>query len=174
MIMLAMLTMTMAASAQFERSKTFVGASLSGLNLAYNGGDKFQIGVNAQVGTFVQDDWMVFGQVGFNHKGGDFKSNDLKLGIGGRYYIEQNGLFLGANANYIYRSPALKHNDFIPGIEIGYAFFVGGKMTIEPAIYYDQSLSDHKNYSTIGLKVGIGLYHKKKEIANSVINAFQQ
>ena len=46
----------------------------------------------------------------------------------------------------------------MPGIELGYAFFINDKVTIEPAVYYDQSLKEHSTYSTVGLKVGIGLY----------------
>ncbi len=41
---------------------------------------------------------------------------------------------------------------------MGYAFFISKTVTIEPALYYDQSLKDHSQYSTIGLKVGIGIY----------------
>lgn len=29
---------------------------------------------------------------------------------------------------------------------------------IEPAIYYDQSFKKHVDYSTVGLKLGIGVY----------------
>ena len=46
----------------------------------------------------------------------------------------------------------------MPGLEVGYAFFVSKTVTIEPAVYYDQSFKDHSNFSTIGLKVGVGIY----------------
>ena len=45
----------------------------------------------------------------------------------------------------------------MPGVEVGYAFFINRSVTIEPAIYYDQSFKTH-NYSNIGLKVGLGIY----------------
>lgn len=45
----------------------------------------------------------------------------------------------------------------MPGMEVGYAFFINRSVTIEPAIYYDQSIKS-SNYSTVGLKVGIGVY----------------
>ena len=38
------------------------------------------------------------------------------------------------------------------------AYFVSKQVTIEPAIYYDQSFKKHTDYSTIGFKVGIGIY----------------
>ena len=46
----------------------------------------------------------------------------------------------------------------MPGVEVGYAFFISRTVTIEPAIYYDQSFKDHSKYSTVGLKVGFGIY----------------
>lgn len=169
-IALAMLTMTLAANAQFEKGKTFLGASLTGLNLSYNGADKLSLGVNAQVGTFLADNGLVFGQVAYEHNGG-MKTNNLKAGLGGRYYIVQNGLFLGANLNYVHGTKS--YNDFKPAIEVGYAFFVSHEVTIEPALYYEQSCTDHSNYSTVGLKVGIGLYMPKNKIQNSVKEALK-
>ena len=49
------------------------------------------------------------------------------------------------------------YNDLMPGAEVGYAFFINRSVTIEPAVYYDQSFKKSK-YSTVGLKVGIGIY----------------
>ena len=49
------------------------------------------------------------------------------------------------------------YNDLMPGVEVGYAFFINRSVTIEPALYYDQSFKTH-NYSTVGLKVGLGIY----------------
>ena len=46
----------------------------------------------------------------------------------------------------------------MPCIEVGYAFFVSTTVTIEPAIYYDQSFKNHSDYSKIGLRVGFGIY----------------
>ena len=46
----------------------------------------------------------------------------------------------------------------MPGVEVGYSFFVSRTVTIEPAIYYDQSFKNHSDYSTIGLKIGLGVY----------------
>ena len=44
------------------------------------------------------------------------------------------------------------------GIEVGYAFFLNKNVTIEPAIYYDQSFKNHSDYSKIGFKLGLGVY----------------
>ena len=50
------------------------------------------------------------------------------------------------------------YNDVMPGVEVGYAFFLSRTVTIEPAVYYNQSLKNHSDYSEFGLKVGFGIY----------------
>ncbi|MBR4651238.1 MAG: outer membrane beta-barrel protein [Prevotella sp.] len=169
-LVFAMMAMTVAVNAQFEAGKTFVGASVTGLDLNYNGARKWSIGVEGRAGQFITDNWLLFGQLGYQHRG-DVKQNDFKIGVGGRYYILQNGIFLGANANYVHETK--NYNDFVPAIEIGYSFFVSRSVTIEPALYYEQSINDHKNRSTIGLKVGLGIYLPKNKIQNSVKEAFK-
>ena len=149
------LLMSVSASAQFEQDKIYVGASLSNLNLGYNGAQKFNIGLNAEGGYFIGDDVLIKGLVGYDHSTRG-AADDLTLGLGARFYIEQNGIFLGVNAKYLHNN----HNfdDFRPGIEIGYAYFLSRTVTIEPAIYYDHSFKNHSDYSTFGLKVGLGVY----------------
>ena len=43
------LFMTVTANAQFEADKVYVGASLSGIDLHYNGNDKLNLGVDGMV-----------------------------------------------------------------------------------------------------------------------------
>lgn len=159
-LIIAVFVTTLQAHAQFEVGKAYLGASLSGLNLKYNGANDFQFGLNGQAGLFMADDLLVYGQLGYDHTGSP-NFNDFRLGAGGRYYIEQNGIFLGANVNYCHSTG--HYNDVKPAIEIGYAFFVSRDITIEPAIYYEQSFKNHSQYSTVGLKIGLGIYmHKDK------------
>ncbi|MDO4172278.1 MAG: hypothetical protein Q4E63_05795 [Prevotellaceae bacterium] len=154
MSMLAMLTMTLAANAQFESGTKYVGASLTGINLSYNGAKETSIGIQAKGGYFVDDCWQINAMVGYDKPGKGIKGV-FQAGVGGRYYILQNGLYAGVNAKAVLSSG---YNDIMPGIELGYAFFLNDKVTIEPAVYYDQSLKSHSDYSTVGLKVGVGLY----------------
>ena len=154
MIMLAMLTMTLAANAQFEKGKKFVSASLTGLNLSYNDNKEMQFGFQAKGGYFIEDCWQVNAMVGYDKAGKDI-NGVFQIGAGGRYYILENGLDGAVNVKGVFSSG---YNDVMPGIELGYAFFINDKVTIEPAVYYDQSLKEHSTYSTVGLKVGIGLY----------------
>ena len=50
------------------------------------------------------------------------------------------------------------YKDLKPGLELGYAFFLGKSVTLEPALYYDQSFRNHSDYSTVGLRIGVGIY----------------
>lgn len=154
-MLFAALLLTISASAQFEKNKTYVGASLSGLNLSYNGSNELGFGVNAMAGKFVADNLMLYGTAGYDHPGKD-TDDYFTVGVGGRYYITQNGIFLGANAKYVHANSS--YNDVMPGVEVGYAFFISHTVTIEPAIYYQQSFKDHSDYSTVGLRVGFGIY----------------
>ena len=76
--------------------------------------------------------------------------------MGGRYYIEQNGIYLGVNCKLLHANH--DYNDVMPGVEVGYSFFLNGSVTVEPAVYYDQSFKNHSDYSAIGLKLGVGVY----------------
>lgn len=153
MAMVAALLVAVTASAQFEQGKTYIGGSLTGLNLKYSGADELTLGVQAQAGYFFADNLMLYAQAGYQHEK-DF--DNFMVGAGGRYYITQNGIYLGVNAKYKHYDGG--YNDFMPGVEVGYAFFLSRTVTVEPAIYYDQSIKDHSDYSTIGLKLGIGVY----------------
>lgn len=155
------LTMTLAAKAQYYRLETpftqgkyFIGASLTGLNLNYSGSADFTLGLQAQGGLMVDDNTLVYANVGFDNNGKGL--DEFNVGVGGRYYIEQNGVFLGLNANY--KHVQHNYNDVMPGVEVGYAFFLSRTVTIEPALYYNQSFKNHSDYSEFGLKVGFGIY----------------
>ncbi len=154
-IMAVALLSTVTAHAQFEQGKVYCGASLSSLGLSYNGSSELNFGVHAQVGYLFADNLMGVGTLSYNHYGSSETDDYFSVGVQGRYYIIQNGLYLGAGAKFTHVG---NYNDVLPGVEVGYAFFVSKTVTIEPALYYDQSFKDHSNYSTIGLKVGVGVY----------------
>ena len=154
-IALALFT-TLGAHAQFEKDKAYVGASLSGIDLSYNGAKKLNLGVQANAGYFLVDNWMLMGELGCDISSSDDVDSKFKLGVGGRYYMEQNGLFVGVNAKYVHGGK--NYNDFVPGVELGWAYFLNGNVTIEPSVYYDQSFKCHKDFSTFGVRLGIGIY----------------
>lgn len=154
--MIAVLLVTLTVSAQFEQDKVYFNGSLSGLNLSYNGLDKLNLGIEAQAGYLVEDNLMLLGNMSYQHNGNKTVPEYISAGVGGRYYIIQNGIYLGANCKYVHAFH--NYNDVLPGIEVGYAFFLSRTVTVEPVIYYDQSLKSHSDYSTIGFKIGLGVY----------------
>lgn len=141
------------ANAQFEKGKMYLGASLSNIGLSYSGSEKAKFGVEAKAGYMVDDNIMLLGDVEYNkqHK----MPFSIGVGVGGRYYIVQNGLYLGASVNY-------KHcddfSDLQPSVQLGYAYFLSRTVTIEPELYYTQSFKNHSDFSTIGLRIGVGVY----------------
>jgi len=81
--------------------------------------------------------------------------NDISAGVGMRYYIRQNGIYLGAGASYKHSDG---YDDFMPNVHVGYAFFLSRTVTIEPELYYNMSTKSFKDYSGFGLRVGFGIY----------------
>ena len=152
-----LLCISLVANAQFERNKWFVNPSVTGLGLSYSGSEKIHLGFEANGGAFLADNTALLLTLG-----GDYGKNMTKvttLGVGGRYYLDKIGLFFGLGLKYKHFAfEGWKDNDFGAGAEIGYAFFVSRTVTIEPAVYYDQSFTNHKDYSKVGFKVGFGFY----------------
>jgi len=146
------LLMATAGHAQFEKGKYYVGGSLSGVNFQYNKSDKWNIGIGGQMGYLFADSWMVIANLGYQYQ---YENSALAIGPAARYYIVQNGLFVGAGLNFVHRPSNI--NEVSPHLSVGYAFFLNGNVTVEPEIYYNQSFNNH-DYSGIGLRVGVGYY----------------
>jgi len=154
------LMMAVGASAQnaesgtpFGKDKVYVAASLSGIGLSYNKNQDWYLGLHGKGGYFFEDNWMITGNVGYDFRKAGY--NSFTAGAGLRYYIEQNGLYLGAGGNYYHEHG---YDDFMPTIQLGYAYFLNRTVTIEPEIYYNQSLKSHSDYSGFGIRIGIGIY----------------
>lgn len=149
-LLVVALVASLTANAQFEKGKAYLGASLSSFDISSQA-KKFHIGLNAKVGYLFADNLMATAQVGYDHLE---EANSLTLGAGARYYIIQNGLYLGASLKYKH---AEEYNDFLPGVQVGYAFFISRTVTIEPELYIDFSTKMFEN-SCYGLGIGIGVY----------------
>ena len=150
------LMMSVAANAQFEQGKFYAGASLSGLDLNYSGLTKGHISIQGKVGYMLMDNLMATAQASYD------KAKDqptlASFGLGARYYIIQNGIYLGASAIYKHGPGEEKaYNDVLPSVQVGYAFFLSRTVTIEPELYIDFSTKKFEN-SAFGLGVGIGIY----------------
>ncbi len=155
-ILLLLLSASISSFAQFEKGKYYAATALTGLDLNYSGFKKFNIGFDIKAGYFIIDELMLLADLGWDHQGGKDNPDYGTFGVGGRYYIIQNGLYLGVNIKYLHADH--DYNDILPGLEVGYAFFLSRTVTVEPAIYYDQSFRKHSDYSKIGLRIGFGFY----------------
>lgn len=186
--MLLIAVSSMQASAQFEKYTSYLNTSLTGLGLSYSKDSRFKMGVQATGGYFVEDCWMVYGRFGFEHQGarGVMKNrNDLQIGVGGRYYIEQNGIFLGVGLAYQHATNVTfsQHESIIGETtengpveirtvynyygnrnyvhltpEVGYCFYVNNYLSIEPSVYCNLCLNRFSEGTEIGLKLGMGFY----------------
>ena len=155
-LLLLTLMVAITASAQFEQGKKYISASFSGLDLGYNGSSELNVGLQAKGGYFLADNLAVLANIGYNHISGGDTPDQATLGVQGRYYIIQNGIYLGAGVNYKHANH--HYNDIMPTVELGYAFFINRHVTIEPALYYEQSFKNHSKYSNVGLRLGLGVY----------------
>ena len=152
-LMLALVGVT-SASAQFEKGKIYGGASASGFDMSYSETTKFHLGIDAKGGYMIAKDWMILGQLGFNYHNSDTQS--FSIGVSGRYYIEQNGIFLSVGGKFVHDWEDFNYLVITP--VVGYCFFLNRKVTLEPSIYYDMSMSKFGDRSRFGLKVGIGFF----------------
>lgn len=143
----------LSAHAQFEKGKTYLGASISGMGMSYSSNEKFRIGADVEGGYFVAECLLLRANVGYEHTRA---IDDIRAGLGARYYFSQNGIYMGAGAEYNHFTP--NNNDVLIPLELGYAFFLNGHVTLEPALHYKMSLHDFSGNSTFGFRVGLGYY----------------
>ena len=158
----------MSASAQFEAGKKYVNLSTTSIGLSYSKSEKLRFDIGATGGFFVARDLLLYGTAEYNHKqlmykklqgtNGDLHTyqDELQIGAGLRYYIEQNGIYLGLGLQYGHAEQKIDNFYITP--EVGYAFFINQYLTIEPAVYYHMSVNDFSDGSKVGLKLGVGFY----------------
>lgn len=141
------------AFAQFESGTNYLGTSLSGLNLQYSSSEHTRFEIELMGGRFVTDGLMLYANIGYTHTR---HTDDVYAGAGGRFYFNQNGIFMGAGAQFVHLTK--NSNDLMIPVEIGYAFYLNHYLAIEPSIYYKMSMHDFSDNSTVGLRVGLGYY----------------
>lgn len=160
---LALTLASAGASAQFERGTRYANTSLSGFNMSYGGENKkFQLGLDAAGGYFVEDNWMVLGRFGWQHQYQKYLDNvnNVTLNVGARYYSSRYGVFAGAGLQYerAYRG-ALGHDNYVQLVpEVGYCYYINHYVSIEPSVYCHLGLNDFKGGSQVGLRLGVGFY----------------
>lgn len=145
------------ANAQFEKGKWYLNASLTGLDLSHSKYEGTNFGFSVGGGTFVADNLSVL----LNFKGQYVEDgvNETAIGAALRYYFDKCGVYAGLGGSYKHLSnDGFKDNIYCLTPELGYAFFLNGTITIEPAVYYDMSLKNFSDYSKLGFKIGFGFY----------------
>lgn len=152
-----LLVTTVSALAQFEKDAWYVNASLTGLDLSHSKYEGTNFGFNIGGGAFVADNFALL----LNFKGHfiEHGTDETSIGAQGRYYLSTCGVYGGLGLAYKHLSNGdLKKNLVCLTPEVGYAFFLGRNLTVEPAIYYDWSFSHPSDYSKLGFKIGFGVY----------------
>ena len=156
--LLLVLATTVSANAQFEKNKWYVNASLTGLNLSHSKSEGTNFGFAMAGGAFVADNLAIL----LNFKGQyvEHGFDETSVGAQGRYYFASCGVYGGLGMTY---KPLAAGGNFKKDLEcftpeLGYTFFLGRNLTIEPAVYYDISLDETSEYSKLGFKIGFGLY----------------
>ncbi len=155
-LLICLLTVTLTASAQFEKGTVIINPSLSGLNFSYSQNDKARFGIGAQVGTFLADGFALLVNAGADWSKPVDEDN---RGTGMRVYFHSTGMYLGGGIDWNhFRWNSENHrSDWGLGIEAGYAYFLSRTVTIEPAVYYKWRFND-SDMSRFGVKVGFGFY----------------
>ena len=141
----------------FEQGKMYVAASVTAASLTYTKSTDFNIGIGGKVGYLFIDNLMGLGVVDFqSQNNGDYST--VELGAGARYYFDQVGIYVGAMAKYAHQKFIDEtFDDFQPEAHVGYAFFLGRHVTLEPEAYYKHSFKS-SDYSGFGLRIGLGIY----------------
>ena len=154
---LLMFLATFNANAQFEKGVWYANASLTSLDVSHSKHEGSNFGFGVTGGKFVADNISVL----FHYKGQyvEHGLDETSLGVLGRYYCPSCGVYGGLGLAYKHLSGENFRKDLVcltP--ELGYAFFLGRNVTVEPAVYYDVSLREASQYSKLGFKIGFGLY----------------
>lgn len=152
-LLLLLLVSSLTASAQFEQGTRYVGVSSTGFGMQYSSSERLRLGLDAHAGYFLQDCLMVHADLGYEHTR---SMDDVRVGLGARYYFDQCGVFLGAGAEYNHFTKS--RNDFMIPLNVGYCFFLSRNLTIEPSVFYKMSMHDFSNNSSVGLRIGLGYY----------------
>lgn len=152
-----LLIVCLQANAQFEKNKWYLNTSLTGLNLSHSKYEGTNFGLYVGGGAFVDNNVAIL----LNFRGNYLENgtDETSVGAGARYYFSSCGVFGGLGMAYKHLSNGdLRRNLVCITPEVGYAFFLNGTITVEPAVYYDVSLNHCSEYSKLGFKLGLGFY----------------
>lgn len=124
-LFVCLLVVTVAAQAQFEKGKWILNPSITGLEFSHDTGtDKTSFGLEAKGGAFLLDNVALLVHAGAAWNSGGSDLDVYTLGVGGRYYFDKIGVYLGADVNVDRWNWGhdLDDTKFSFGLEAGYAF----------------------------------------------------
>ena len=99
-LFVCLLVVTVAAQAQFEKGKWILNPSITGLEFSHDTGtDKTSFGLEAKGGAFLLDNIALLVHAGAAWNTGGSDLDVYTLGVGGRYYFDKIGVYLGADVN---------------------------------------------------------------------------
>ena len=128
-LIVCLLIGTVAAHAQFEKGKWFVNPSVTGLNFSYNTEtDKAHFGLEVKGGAFLIDNVALLLDAGATWQGGG--TDVYTLGVGGRYYFNKIGVFLGADVNLNRYNLNFQNTNLVEGM-----YGHGGRLCFLPVAY---------------------------------------
>lgn len=105
---LLLAVVSLSANAQFDKGTYYLNTSLTGLSMSYSKDSKFHLGFEATGGYFIDDCWMPYGRLGFNHQAENGPDrNSFELGAGTRYYFKRTGIYLSGGLLYEFVSRPL-------------------------------------------------------------------
>jgi hypothetical protein len=116
------------------------------------------INIGAEVGYFIMDDLSLKIGLGYGYvdKGGNSESFDsFSYKIGAKYYIIG---IIPIQIDYNGASTDLYQDPSYFGVQGGYAFFLGDKVSIEPGLRYNFSLDDRFHKDAFQLNIGFVIH----------------
>ena len=132
-LLLLLVSFSIGARAQFEQDTHYVNASFSNFGINYNDRGGFRLGMNAEGGYFFEDNWMLHGTVGFNHYG--YRSNEVNLGAGVRYYFSSNGISLApTKTTSVFPSPWATPSTSITTLPLNPKYSTNFRSTTSPKV----------------------------------------
>lgn len=153
LMLLVAITMTTATFAQFKEGTKYAGASLSGFNLSYSSAEKWRMDLSAKGGYFFKDCIAGIAELGWDTNTEDLPAT-FHASVQGRYYMINNGLYGGVGLRY---ETSPDYSNLLPGVEVGYTYYLNHYIAVEPAIYYNQSFISG-GHSKVGLRIGAAIY----------------
>ena len=147
------------ANAQFEQTKKFIGASLSGMDMTFSDAKDFSANLDLTAGYFVANNFLVKGNLGYGYAN---EHNRLNAGLGARYYFQRNGIFVGTGGEINWQENGGERGHGLTlvnvPVEVGYALFINRHVTIEPSFFNKVCINKISDYSEVGFKIGFGVY----------------